>query len=83
MVHWDGKRLSSPDDKLEMIDRLPVLVSGYDFHQLLGVPAIERGTGIEQAEAVYHSLEEWGVLDEICSMVFDTTSSNTGSEKGV
>ncbi|XP_015120045.1 uncharacterized protein LOC107043191 [Diachasma alloeum] len=81
-VHWDGKQLSAPENKFEKVDRLPVLVSGYGWNQLLGVPRLERGTGELQAKAVHHCLKEWDVVDNVCAMVFDITASNTGSVNG-
>lgn len=81
-VHWDGKQQSAPENKWEKIDRVPVLVSGHEWHQLLGVPRLDRGTGEAQAKAIYKCLEEWDFLDNVRAMVFDTTASNTGSING-
>ncbi|KAK3931071.1 UvrABC system protein C, partial [Frankliniella fusca] len=59
-------------------DRLPVLVSGYDVEQILGVPRLESSSGKEQATVTYDLLKEWGLLERTVGTVFDTTSSNTG-----
>ncbi|XP_015116001.1 uncharacterized protein LOC107040428 [Diachasma alloeum] len=81
-VHWDGKQLAALGNKYEKIERLPVLISGIDGDELLGVPKLESGTGEEQANAIFKCLDERGFLDVICAMVFDTTASNTGSSNG-
>ncbi|XP_063974411.1 uncharacterized protein LOC135161076 [Diachasmimorpha longicaudata] len=81
-VHWDGKQETDPGNKFVKADRLSVLVSGHEWSQLLGVPRLERGTGYTQAEAVHRLLKEWDLLDDVCTMVFDTTASNTGAFNG-
>jgi len=50
-VHWDGKLLKDLTGK-ELVDRLPVIVSGLETNQLLGVPILISGTGEAQATAV-------------------------------
>ena len=81
VVHWDGKLMSDLDGKGQ-IDRLPICVSGEDGTKLLVVAKLQDGTGDAQAEAVCEALKDWGLLDRVCGMSFDTTSSNTGNEKG-
>lgn len=66
----------------ETVDRLAVIVSGEDVMKLLGVPIITNGTGEAQAQAVYDLLQTWNIEDRIVAMCFDTTSSNTGLDKG-
>jgi hypothetical protein len=46
------------------------------------VAKLARGTGEDQAAAVYMALEEWGIDDRVRAMSFDTTSSNTGRIAG-
>lgn len=80
-VHWDGKML--PDlMSTEMCDRLAVLVSGKDKIKLLGVPKIDRGTGENQANVIIDTLTDWGILNNVRAMCFDTTSVNTGHNNG-
>jgi len=81
VVHWDGKLLPDITGK-EMVDRLPVIVSGVGINQLLGVPKISAGTGEAQACAVMQLLVEWGLVDRVSGMCFDTTASNTGRTNG-
>lgn len=81
VVHWDGKLLVDLTGK-ELVDRLPVIVTGNETNQLLGVPKLLSGTGEQQATAVAHLVREWGVTDSVKAMCFDTTASNTGIENG-
>lgn len=80
-VHWDGKMLEDITGQ-EVVDRLPVLISGKGVDQLLCIPKLQSGEGEKIASAVYESLVSWGLLDKVKSMSFDTTASNTGSRKG-
>jgi len=76
VVHWDGKLLPDLTGK-ELVDRLPVIVLGAGVNQLLGVPKLTGGTGEAQASAVVLALEEWGLIDNVSAMCFDTTASKT------
>ncbi|XP_062542261.1 uncharacterized protein LOC134210234 [Armigeres subalbatus] len=84
VVHWDGKLLPDLTDggSGQLVDRLPVIISGKVTEQLLGAPKIEAGTGASQAEAVYKCLVDWGVQDNVVGKCFVTTSSNTGHKAG-
>lgn len=80
-MHWDGKLMTDISGK-EVVDRLPILVSGVDIDQLLNVPKLPSGTGESMAEAVNKTIDEWGLSDQVKGMCFDTTSSNTGIRNG-
>lgn len=80
-VHWDGKLLQDLTGK-ELVDRLPVLVTGIDTNQLLGVPKLVSGTGEAQARAVDQLLEDWGLKHLVKALCFDTTATNTGHING-
>ena len=80
-VHWDGKLLPDLLGQ-EKVDRLPVIVTGTDTDQLLGVPKLTSGTGKAQAEAVITCLSEWNICDNVKGICFDTTASNTGCFNG-
>lgn len=80
-AHWDGKLMEDLTSK-EHIDRLPVLISGVGVEQLLGVPKLASGTGEAQAAAVVQLLEEWGIIDRVVALCFDTTAANTGPHSG-
>ena len=80
-VHWDGKPLKDLTGK-ELVDRVPVIVSGLEIYKLLGVPKLISVTGEAQGTAVTQLLENWGVQHLIRALCFDTTTTNTGRIKG-
>lgn len=77
VIHWDGKLLADIDSST-IVERLPVVVSGLGTEQLLGVPKLDTGTGVNQATAIIETIDEWSVSGRIKAMCFDTTSVNTG-----
>lgn len=81
VVHWDGTLLPALSGK-ELVDRLPVIVSGEIEDKLLGVPKLQSGTGEAQASAVFKILNDWHIADKVIGMTFDTTSVNTGVHNG-
>ncbi|XP_062557953.1 uncharacterized protein LOC134222819 [Armigeres subalbatus] len=83
VVHWDGKLLPDLTDggSGQLVDRLPVIISGKVTEQLLGAPKIETGTGASQAEAVYKCLVDWSVQGNVdaslpCSIDIQTAYDN-------
>lgn len=76
VVHWDGKILSDIVGS-DSVDRLPVVLTSSGEEQLLGVPKMSSGTGIDQAPAVYSTLNDWGVSRYVKAMCFDTAPTNT------
>jgi hypothetical protein len=80
-VHWDGKILEDITGN-EVVDRLPVLISGSGENQLLSVPKIDHGTGKDSANAVHQAVSDWNLTDKVKGMCFDTTASNTGRKNG-
>ena len=84
VIHWDGKLMNDLKDAkfAPKLDRLPISISGGGSTQLLTVAKLQNGTGQAQAQAVLDAVEEWGLDGQICAMSFDTTSTNTGREKG-
>lgn len=81
IVHWDGKLMTDLVGH-KKVDRLPVIVTGADNEQLLGVPKLNSSTGEEQANAVVELLKEWDIMDYVSGICFDTTASNTGRLSG-
>jgi hypothetical protein len=79
-VHWDGKILPQADGT--RADRLAIIVTGEGVEKLLGVPRLPAGTGEAQSAAVFDALQDWGIVDAVVAMSFDTTSSNTGELNG-
>ncbi|KAE9521836.1 hypothetical protein AGLY_017771 [Aphis glycines] len=80
-IHWDGKLLPALTGKYN-VDRLPIVASCNGKEQLLGVPALDTGTGVDQANAIFQTLEDWCVTDNIQALCCDTTASNMGRIKG-
>lgn len=80
-VHWDGKMCEDICGH-EIVDRLPILVSGQGVDQLLGIPKLSRGTGEATAAAVFETIMSWNLSDNIKCMSFDTTASNTDQRNG-
>ncbi|XP_046383718.1 uncharacterized protein LOC124154192 [Ischnura elegans] len=82
VVHWDGKLMPSSEDAEGNADRLPILVSGEGVEQLLGVPELKRGTGIQEATAVVEYLTSWELQERVIGLVFDITTVNSGRVNG-
>lgn len=83
IVHWDGKLLTdwmNPNKGLvkRKVDRIAVAVSGNGDSKLLGIPKVDKGTGLKMAYAVYKELQNWEITKIVVGMCSDTTSSNTG-----
>lgn len=81
VLHWDGKLLPDLCEKVK-VDRLPIVISFEGITQLLGVPKLLSGTGVNQAKAIFESLEEWSIIDKVQAVCCDTTASNTGRING-
>ena len=80
-VHWDGKMLEDIAG-IECVDRLPILLTGFETEQLLNVPKLASGTGENTSNAVFSALKDWKLVEKVNCMCFDTTSSNTGTQNG-
>lgn len=83
VVHWDGKILKVRGNNQS--NRVCVYISGVGkdtTKKLLAVPETDDGTGAAEAEVVKSALTQWGMKQEICGMVFDTTSTNSGENTG-
>lgn len=72
VLHSDGTLLPALRGK-QKVDLLPVVVSGADDYQLLGVPQLQSETGIAQAIAVADLVKQWNldnipevILQEMC-----------------
>ena len=80
-VHWDGRLLPAFTGR-EKVERLPVIVTGSDVYQLLGVHKLAPGTGQAQDDAVASRLNDWNLSQKVKGLCFDTTASNTGRLRG-
>ncbi|ESN98417.1 hypothetical protein HELRODRAFT_176885 [Helobdella robusta] len=79
--------LSSPDvasalDRINLTDRLAVVVTGCNVEKILGIVKIASSTGQAQANATFQLLKLWDVSEDIIGMCFDTTAANTGTSSG-
>lgn len=52
------------------------------MEQLLAIPIVAKATGAHQAIAATNQLSDWGLRNQIGSLCFDTTASNTGTKNG-
>lgn len=80
IVHWDGKLLPQLGSQ-QKVDRLPIVVSGLNSEQLLGVPKICDGTAENHAIAIAETINAWGLGSRVKAMSFDTAAVNTGKTK--
>lgn len=80
-VHWDGKILKGLLRK-QKTDRVAILVTSREMKQIIGTPEILSGTGENQANAVYESLVNCSLLDNVEALCCDSTICNTGRIKG-
>lgn len=64
------------------VDRLPIIISHNNGEQLLGVPKLHTGKGIDMCDAIYEHLLDWNVDQNIVALCCDTTASNTGRING-
>ena len=64
----------------EKKDNIALVISGKNCEQgfMIGSVPMEDGTSNSIAAAALDTLLDWNLVPEICGMVFDTTSSNTG-----
>ena len=82
VFHWDGKivKLMTGDKE----EHLAIAVSSPNQipGQYLASPVVPDGTGATMAQAVREIASEYGLLNNIEALVFDTTASNTGLWRG-
>ena len=63
-------------------DRLAVLAKIKGQTELLGISAIDSGSGEHQKEAIEELISNFGLEDKVQCLCFDTTSANKGKAKG-
>lgn len=84
ILHFDGKIVKEYTKGKKLTrDRIAVSVNCEGEDTLLGIPPSINSTGECQTEVIIDVLESYGLKNEIKGLVFDTTPSNTGKEKGV
>ena len=85
IVHFDGKALAQYHDKVKSVKkRISVIASSpyLSSDQVLGVPITASNSGKHQKEVVVKELQEWEIMPFLLGLGFDTTSDNTGKNKG-
>ena len=84
VLHYDGKVVEEyTEEKKLKKERLAVSITCKGKHFLLGVPSCTDATGEKQYEKIIDLLQKYQIKDDIKGLVFDTTASNTGKDKGV
>lgn len=87
VVHWDSKVIKYAHHH-ETDDRLAIIVSKPGTNppqpdQFLAAPCIPDSTGQTMADALYTTLQQWEIPNEvIVGTCWDTTASNTGRHEG-
>ena len=79
--HRDEKMLKESGDT-EQTTHLAVLASHGNQSKLLGTTSVDRGTGLQQAEAIKEMLDDWEITEKYVATCFDATASNTGKFSG-
>lgn len=62
--------------KKKLIDRLPIIISYIGLEQPLSVPKLISSTGEKQATAVYQAFGNWGIIENVQAICYDTTAFN-------
>ena len=84
ILHFDGKIVKEyTKGKSLKRGRLALSVNCEGENILLAIPVCVNSSGECQTDVIVEVLEFYGLKDEIKGLVFDTTASNTGKEKGV
>lgn len=84
ILHFDGKIVKEYTKGKKLTrDSIAVSVNCEGESMLLGIPLCVNSTGECQTDVIVKVLESYGLKNEIKGLVFDTTASNTGKEKGV
>ena len=84
VLHYDGKVVEEyMEGKKLKKERLAVSITCKGKHFLLGVPSCTDATGEKQYEKIIDLLQKYQIKDDIKGLVFDTTASSTGKDKGV
>ena len=87
VLHFDGKMIEdNVGETFQTADHLAVLLSSPDLAsgqpQLLGIPALDSGTGAQMCTTIMELVEQWEATDFIIGICYDTTASNTGYKSG-
>ena len=78
-VHWDGQL--SQNRYGESHEALSIVATGppnFTHGKFLAIQKLEQASGKTQAEAIFEVLDLWELIDNVPTLVFDTTASNSG-----
>ena len=78
-IHWDGKLLQNRDG--ESHEALSIVATGppnFTNGKLLAIQKLKQASGKAHAEATFEVLDLWELIDNVTSLVFDTTARNSG-----
>lgn len=82
-INFDSKLVKDlPGHKLGKVNRLAVTLHQESGTKLLNISKTEDSTGETEAKKIRETLSDWKVDSHVIAMGFDTTSSNTGVNKG-
>ncbi|XP_039965874.1 uncharacterized protein LOC120778196 [Bactrocera tryoni] len=81
VVHWDGKMLNDLVGS-KSVEQLPVILTEFGTEQLHGVAKNNSVTADSQTSAILSTMSEWGIINYVKAMCFDTTAVNTGIHNG-
>lgn len=82
-VNFDGKLMKDLNGhQLGKVNRLAVTLHRESGTKLLSIAKTDDSTGEGEASRINDILKDWGVNNNVLAMGFDTTSSNTGINKG-
>ena len=85
VIHFDEKSLAQYHDNVKSVEKRPAIIANSPYltkEQVLGVPIIASNSGAHQKDAVMRVLEDWELKPHVMGLGFDTTSDNTGKNKG-
>ena len=85
IVYFDGKALPQFHDQIKCVKkRLSVIADSpyLSTEQVLGVPITPSNSGRDQMNVVMKVLKDWEIEPYVMGLAFDTTSDNTGRNKG-
>ena len=85
LIYFDGKALAQFHDNIKSVKKRISVIAASPFlpsEQVLGVPFTPSNSGKDQKVVVMNELKEWELEPFILGLAFDTTSDNTGRNKG-
>ena len=85
IIYFDGKALPQFHNRIKSIKkRISIVAASPDLphEQVLGVPFTPSNSGKDQKVVVIEQLQKWELEPFILGLAFDTTSDNTGKNKG-